>query len=60
MVAGGFVGVEWAEASSIGLSLAAVAAIVFFSAIDAWECENSAAEGEQTPVAVVAKPVKRP
>jgi hypothetical protein len=60
MVAGGVVGVEWAEASSIGLALGALAAIVFFSAIDAWECETSAAEAEESFTPVVVKPAKRP
>jgi hypothetical protein len=53
MMAGGLVGLEWSDLSSIGFSLAALAAIVFFSAIDAWECErgvNEAAEPAPVPV----------
>jgi hypothetical protein len=51
MMAGGLVGLEWSDLSSIGFSLAALAAIVFFSAIDAWECEaDTTASAEPAPV----------
>jgi hypothetical protein len=55
MIAGGLVGLEWTDISGIGFSLAAFAAIIFFSAIDAWECENSGAESQEAPVAVTVK-----
>jgi hypothetical protein len=55
MIAGGLVGLEWTDISSIGFSLAALAAIIFFSAIDAWECESSGVESQETPVAVTVK-----
>ncbi len=60
MVAGGLIGVEWSELSSIGFSLAALAAIVFFSAIDAWECESGAREAaEPAPVRVLKRTTPR-
>lgn len=40
VIVGGLVGLEWSDLSSIGFSFAALAAIVFFSAIDAWEGES--------------------
>ena len=54
IIAGGLVGLEWSDLSSIGFSLAALAAIVFFSAIDAWECESGAKEpAEPAPLSVL-------
>lgn len=49
MIAGGLMGLEWTSLSGVCFSVAALAAIVFFSAIDAWECETGAAESGETP-----------
>jgi hypothetical protein len=43
VLVGGLMGFA-SEFSSAGFALAALAAIIFFSAIDAWECENSQSE----------------
>jgi hypothetical protein len=61
MVVGGLVGFEWSNLSSIGFSFAALAAIVFFSAIDAWECESGPASdsAETTPVPVFKRATRR-
>ncbi|GEM_PF-4522667 len=57
MIAGGLMGLEWADLSSVGFSLAALAAIVFFSSIDAWECEGAAADSaEAAPPSLNVKP----
>ena len=47
MIVGGVIGLEWTSLSSAGLSLAALAAIVFVSAIDAWECEVGVIESAE-------------
>ena len=60
MIVGGLIGLEWSDLSSIGFSLAALAAIVFFSAIDAWECESSASDSaEQAPVPALKRATRR-
>ena len=61
MLVGGLVGLEWSDFSSIGFSLAALAAIVFFSAIDAWECESGmpAESAEPAPVAALRRAAPR-
>ncbi len=56
MIAGGVIGLEWTDLSSIGFSLAALAAIVFFSAIDAWEGEDAADSVEASPPSLNVKP----
>jgi hypothetical protein len=59
MILGGVAGVEWSEVSALGFVFAAVAATVFFSAIDAWEGEEESQETVDAPVAVRV-PVKAP
>jgi hypothetical protein len=54
MVISGAVGFEWVEVSGVAFSFAALASIVFFSAIDAWECETNGTEAEPVPVTVQA------
>jgi len=49
MIAGGLIGLEWTSFSGVFFSVAALAAIVFFSAIDAWECEGGASESGEAP-----------
>lgn len=49
VIVGGVVGLEWSDLSSIGFSFAALAAIVFFSAIDAWEGESGTASDSAEP-----------
>ena len=60
MIVGGLVGLEWSEFSSIGFSFAALAAIVFFSAIDAWECESPASDSaEPAPIPALKRATGR-
>jgi hypothetical protein len=59
MVISGAIGLEWTDVSGVALSFAALASIVFFSAIDAWECETNGTEAEQVPVPVTVKSSKR-
>jgi hypothetical protein len=59
MVLGGLAGLEWSGVSTFGFVFAAVAATVFFSAIDAWEGEEESREPIETPVAVTV-PAKAP
>jgi hypothetical protein len=54
MVVSGAVGLEWASVSNIGFALAALAATVFFSAIDAWEGESDRQEVPEAPISVKA------
>ena len=58
MIVGAAVGLEWADISDIGLALSALAATIFFSAIDAWECESGQSEKVDTPHATVAPAIK--
>ena len=56
MMVAAAVGFEWADVSTVGLALAALAATIFFSAIDAWECEGApAGEGDELPMAATAR-----
>lgn len=61
MIVGGLIGLEWSDLSSIGFSFAALAAIVFFSAIDAWECEGGPASdsAEPAPIPVLKRATRR-
>jgi hypothetical protein len=61
MIVGGLVGLQWSDLSSIGFSFAALAAIVFFSAIDAWECESNPAPdpAEPAPIPVSKRATRR-
>ncbi|HLH51719.1 MAG TPA: hypothetical protein VKV96_20440 [Roseiarcus sp.] len=49
MVAGGLIGLEWTSLSGVFFSVAALAAIIFFAGIDAWEGEGDASEPGETP-----------
>ncbi|HLW91248.1 MAG TPA: hypothetical protein VKS78_08115 [Roseiarcus sp.] len=55
MIVGAAVGLEWADVSTVGLVLAALAATIFFSSIDAWECEGPQSESDEQPAGAVAK-----
>jgi hypothetical protein len=58
MMISGAIGLEWTDFSGLAFSFAALASIVFFSAIDAWECETNGTEPEQIPVRVAVKSSK--
>jgi hypothetical protein len=60
MIVAGLIGLEWSDLSSIGFSFAALAAIVFFSAIDAWECESPESESaEPAPISALRRATRR-
>jgi hypothetical protein len=54
MVISGAIGLEWVQFSGVAFSFAALASIVFFSAIDAWECETETSSSEPERVLVSA------
>jgi hypothetical protein len=41
MIVGAAVALEWADISNAGFAFAALAAVIFFSAMDAWETEEA-------------------
>jgi hypothetical protein len=59
MILGALSGLEWSGVGTFGLVFAAVAATVFFSAIDAWEGEEENQDAIDAPIAVRV-PAKAP